>query len=135
MKNLLFLFVCAGLIGTAGCVETVATADPPTYYTGTFEFCDDWGCRYITAPHYYANGIVIYWDAHFGYWVGPHGYLVGGRWHQGFVPGYHGWYGAGFYHCGPGCYHGNHPGSYGYHGGYHGGGGHGGGAHGGGGHR
>jgi hypothetical protein len=115
MKKLLFaLAICLGL-STVGCV--VAYTDPPVYQTGTVEFCDLYGCRYVNAPYYYdSDGAVVYWDAHFGYWIGPNGYLAGGVWHRGFWPGYHSWYHAGFYHGFHGGFHGG-----GYHGGFHGG--------------
>ena len=126
MKKLVaVLLMCLSVIMVTGCAESVVYADPPaTYVTGTVEFCDDWGCRYVTAPYYYVNGEVVYYDYHFGCWIGPRGYLYGGVWRPGWIPGYHGWYGAGHYH-----YFHSHPGGWkagsGWHG-YHGGGGHGG---------
>src|SRR5258708_29486405 len=101
MKYLLFiLIVCVGIItATSGCAGGVYYATPPnTYLLGTFEFCDDWGCRMITAPYYYTDNEVVYWDAHFGCWIGPHGYWIRGGWRPGFVVGYHERYNGGFYH-------------------------------------
>lgn len=130
MKKLLLpLVICLGLgVGTVGCAEDFAYADPPSvaYASGLVEFCDDYGCRWINAPYYYAGGDLVYWDAHFGCWIGPHGYWHGGGWHRGFVYGYHQHYHAGTYHV---LHSGGHAWSGGFHGGSHyshGGGGHGG---------
>lgn len=103
MKKLLILVLClVGLFSMAGCVaeEGYYGAPPGVFETtiGTVEFCDDWGCRMITAPYYYYEGDVVYWDAHFGCWIGPRGYWLGGDWHHGWIEGYHGWYGGHFYH-------------------------------------
>lgn len=123
-KLLLALALCLGLVPMTGCYaeEGVYVEAPSAYEVGTVEFCDDWGCRYITAPYYYYDGEVVYYDAHFGCWIGPRGYWVGGIWHRGWVGGYHGWYGAHHYH-----YFHEHTGGWrgggGWHG-YHGGGGH-----------
>lgn len=128
MKNLLLpLAICVGLTaGSVGCVEDLAYADPPVAYaSGCVNFTDDYGTREVCGPYYYAGGDLFYWDAHFGCWIGPHGYWHSGLWHGGFVYGYHERYHAGFYH-------GSHGGGHawgGFHGGghsYHGGGGHGG---------
>jgi hypothetical protein len=140
MKNLLLILTACGLMAaTSGCEAEVGYDSPPVAYTtGTVEYCDDFGCRDVNAPYYYDNGEVVYYDAHFGYWMGPRGYLVGGRWHSGFVGGYHSYYHPGYYHGYRGGYHGGggfhgggqfHGGRGGYHGGEHGG--HSGGGHGG----
>lgn len=120
MKN--FFLALVACIGLLGCVVEPAYADPViAYRTGTVEFCDDYGCRYVTSPYYYDSvGALFYWDTGFGCWIGPHGYWRGGVFYRGFVPGYHGFYHGGYYH-------GFHGGG-GWHegGGFHGGGGHGG---------
>jgi hypothetical protein len=109
MKNL--LLACCLMVSTTGCVAEIGYDEPPaTYTTGTVEYCDDFGCRDIDAPYYYENGEVVYYDAHFGVWMGPRGYLVGGRWHPGFVGGYRNYYHSGYYHSYHGyggAYHGN----------------------------
>jgi hypothetical protein len=132
MKKLLFaLVLCLGLIPVTGCYAdegVYVEAPPATAQVGTVEFCDDYGCRMVTAPYYYYGDELVYWDAHFGCWIGPHGYWMGGGWHAGWVGGYHGYYGAHFYHrtfshpsgwrAGSG-YHGyGHPGHFGGHGGH-----------------
>jgi len=95
-KLLLAVVLCLGL---TGCAEGYYYYDPPgVYQVGTVEFCDDWGCRMVAAPYYYVGGEVVYFDAHFGCWIGPNGYWVSGRWYRGTYPGYHGWYHAGWYH-------------------------------------
>lgn len=121
MKSLLLALVAC--IGLSGCVaEEVAYADPPGQYrNGTVEFCDDYGCRYVNGQYYYDSaGVLFYWDANFGCWIGPHGYWYGGAFHPGFHPGYHGFYHRGYYH-GSGGYHGGSHGGGGFHGGGHGG--------------
>lgn len=134
MKNLmLILSACGLMVATSACEAEVGYDSPPvSYTTGTVEYCDDFGCRDVSnVQYYYDNGEVVYYDVHFGVWMGPRGYLVGGRWHPGFVGGYHSYYHPGYYHGyrgggfhGGGSYHGN------FHGGYHGGGNfHGGGHH------
>lgn len=126
MKSvLLALTICLGL-ATASCVEAAYTPLPPpgVYETGVVTFCDDFGCREVDAPYYYdEDGAVVYWDAHFGYWIGPSGYLVGGVWHHGWWPGYHTWYHAGLYHIGRSGFSEHHGFSHGHeiHNGYHGG--------------
>lgn len=113
-KTFLALMMCAGLATmVSGCyAEEVYTEAPPVAAAnGCVAYTDDWGTREVCAPYYYLNGEVVYWDAHFGCWIGPHGYWLGGGWHPGFVGGYHGYYGS---HV----YHGWHGGS--FHGGYHG---------------
>lgn len=98
-KLLIVLAACLALVGGSGCAEEYAYGPPPAYYsTGTVEFCDEYGCRWVTAPYYYVGDEVVYWDAHFGCWIGPHGYYVGGVWRPGVVVGYHGWYHGGYYH-------------------------------------
>lgn len=111
MKNLLLALVAC--IGLSGCVVEPAYADPVVYRTGTVEFCDDYGCRYVTGQYYYDGGAVIYWDPVFGCWIGPHGYWRGGIFYRGFVGGYHTYYHGGWYHGWGGSHY--------Y---YHGGGGH-----------
>lgn len=124
MKKLfLALALCLGMIPMTGCYaeEEVYAAPPPSVYTvGTVEFCDDYGCRWVTAPYYYVGDEVVYYDAYYGAWIGPRGWFVGGVWHRGWIPGYHTVYHGGYYHG----WHGGWHGGGGYHGGYHGGGGH-----------
>lgn len=127
-----WIFVLILALFVSGCVEEeyVYADGPGSYQTGTVVFCDDFGCREVTAPYYYTpEGAVVYWDVHFGCWIGPHGYWRAGVFYPGFVVGYHGWYHHGYYHWhSPGHYyqyHYHHGGS--YHGGhyyYHGGGHH-----------
>ncbi len=114
MKKLfLALALCLGL---TSCVEERVYGPPPgMYVTGTVEFCDDYGCRWVTAPYYYEGDEIIYWDAHFGVWIGPHGYWHGGYWHGGYYPGYHGWYHYGHYHYAPRNYYHYHSVPRGYH--------------------
>jgi len=124
MKKLfLALALCLGLVPMIGCYadEGMYIEVPIAYTTGTVEFCDDWGCRYLTAPYYYMDGEVVYWDAHFGCWIGPRGWWRSGIWYRGWVEGYHGWYGERYYH-----YSYSHPGGWRAGSGYHGyrGGGH-----------
>lgn len=106
----------------SGCV--VEAYYPDRYYTGTVVFCDDYGCREVTAPYYYdSDGAVVYYDAYFGYWIGPHGYWVGGVYRPGFWVGYHGYYHSGWYHWrSPQHYYYYHPAPHYYHSApYHGG--------------
>lgn len=115
MFRLFAMFVvCLSL--TSCMVGTYEYPDYPTaYQNGTVTFCDDYGCREVTGHYYYdANGAVVYYDDHFGYWVGPHGYWLGASYRSGYWGGYHGYYHRGFYRGG-GYYHG---------GGYYRGGGH-----------
>lgn len=99
MKKLfLALALCFGL------TSCYAEVYDPTVYRGNVEFCDDYGCRWVYAPYYYYDGAVVYWDAHFGCWIGPHGYWTGGVYYHGYYPGYHGVYHQGYYH-GPGPGH------------------------------
>lgn len=101
MKKLfLALSLCLGLIPMTGCYadDGLYVNAPVAYTTGAVEFCDDWGCRMIDAPYYYEGDEVVYWDAHFGCWIGPRGYWVGGLWHHGWIGGYHGYYSAPLYH-------------------------------------
>jgi len=95
-----FLLALVACIGLSGCVaeDRVYYAPPGVYETGSVEFCDDYGCRWVNAPYYYDNGDVIYWDAHFGIWVGPRGYWHGGAFYHGWHPGYHSRYHHGWYH-------------------------------------
>ena len=114
-KFLLGLILCLGL---TGCYVEGYDYAPGAYSTGSVEFCDDYGCRFVTAPYYYDSaGVLFYWDAHFGCWIGPHGYWRGGAFYHGFYPGYHGWYHGGWYHV-PHYYGGGH---YHYNGGHYGG--------------
>lgn len=130
MKNLLLpLVIYLGLIvGNVGCAEDLAYAELPATVcaTGPVEFCDEWGCRWINAPYYHDGDNLIYWDVHFGCWIGPHGYWRGGVWHRGFVYGYHEHYHAGTYHVfhTGGHFGSGHPTSGGHF--FHSGGGHGG---------
>lgn len=98
-----FLLALAACIGLSGCVEE-RVYYPEGYSTGSVEFCDDYGCRWVNGPYYYDSaGALFYWDVHFGVWMGPHGY----------------WHGGAYYHGG--YYHYSHPGHYHYtpsHGGY-----------------
>lgn len=98
MKALFLALVLS--LSLTGCFDYyMPYGDPPVVsYTGTREFCDDFGCRYVTGQYYFDHGEVVYWDEHFQCWVGPRGYLVGAVWHQGFLPGYHEWYHRGLYH-------------------------------------
>lgn len=121
-KFLLVLAACISLsLGTTGCVAEEVYGPPvaaSAVYTNTVEYCDDMGCRYVTAPFYYTtDGSVVYWDSHFGYWIGPGGYWGGGVWHRGYFGGYHGYYGHGLYHS-----FSSHPGGWRGGSGYHGGG-------------
>lgn len=110
MKHILLAIIASLFI--SGC----AVYDDP-YYSNCFEFCDDYGCRTVcNTRYYYYGGEAYYWDAHFGCWIGPHGYWRSGSFYHGFHPGYHGYYHHGYYggHIGGG-YHGG--GHYGGHGG------------------
>src|SRR5277367_1666202 len=124
MKSLLLaLAACVGLmVSSAGCAEEGYYSDPPVSpAVGTVEFCDDLGCRFVEAPYYYMDGEVVYWDAHFGVWIGPHSYWREGRWYGGSIYGYHSFYHPGYYHSF--TYHdGGWRAGSGYHGYYHGGG-------------
>jgi hypothetical protein len=99
------------------CLSSCVVYADPEYSSGCFTFCDDYGCREVcNTQYYYYGGEAYYWDAHFGCWIGPHGYWRSGAYYYGFHPGYHEFYHHGYYHGG-GHY-------YGGHGGYHGHGGH-----------
>jgi hypothetical protein len=94
MKKL-FLSIMAALT-FSGCL---IYSDPPrpayndTYEDGCVTFCDEYGCRQVCGRYYYdAHGNVIYWDEHFGCWIGPRGYWRHGSYYHGFHPGYHNWY-------------------------------------------
>lgn len=110
--------------------EPVHTSGVPTRVgTGCVVVTDDYGEREVCdTQYYYVNGGVVYWDAHFNTWIGPGAYWSSGGWHQGFYPGWHGYYGHGFYHSHE-FYHGAHRDGYrntpmrggGYHGTGHGG--------------
>jgi hypothetical protein len=108
MKKFIFSLMVALLL-----TSCVAYAEPePIVVNNCVEYCDDYGCREVCAPHYYYQGVVYYWDTHFSCWIGPHGYYHGGIFYHGYYPGYRGYFGHG------GGFHG--------HGGGHFGGGHGG---------
>ena len=128
MKKLaLILVACLGL---AGCANSNYRNEPeypsaPAY--GCVVVADDFGERETcNTYYYYENGELVYWDNHFGIWIGPSGYWRGGRYYWGFYPGFHAYYGPSFYHPrGFYGYHGAYRGSSGYHGGgYRGSGGH-----------
>lgn len=101
-----FLLALAAALTLSGCV---VYEEPYTAYRvtdGCATFCDDFGCREVCGSYYYTpEGYVVYWDAHFGCWIGPHGYWRGGVFYRGYHPGYHGWYHRGWYHGGG--YHGH----------------------------
>jgi hypothetical protein len=123
-KILIALMACVGLTFSAiGCAEEGYYSDPPVSPTvGSVEYCDDMGCRYVNAPYYYVGGEVVYWDAHFGCWIGPRSYWRDGRWYRGSVSGFHGYYHSGAnrgFYGGGGAWR---PNGGGYHGGFHGGG-------------
>lgn len=124
MKTLLTtLFMSLSL---AGCMLDEPVYSTPAYssststLTGDVEFCDVYGCRWLSnATYYYLNGEVVYWDAGLGVWVGPRGYWRGGMYYSGAVSGYHAWYGS---HYTPHYYGGYHGGFHvggGFHGGHH----------------
>jgi hypothetical protein len=120
MKHL-FLALAACLC-LSGCMIEPAYADPVgPYSNGTVEFCDDYGCRYVTGQYYYDSaGVLFYWDTGFGCWIGPHGYWRGGVFFHGYYPGYHNFYHGGYYHGfhGGGYHGGGHYGGHGGHGGH-----------------
>lgn len=107
-KKLMFLLPVIAMLGVVGCterevVEPVATvAAAPTFATinsGCVVVSDDYGEREVcNTQYYYMNDGVVYWDSHFGVWVGPGGYWRGGRWWNGYYPGFHEFYGHGWYH-------------------------------------
>lgn len=110
-KLFAILVVCVSMMG---CL--LESDYPSQYQDGTVTFCDDYGCRDIHGRYYYdANGSVVYYDEHFGYWVGPHGYWLGTTYRSGYWGGYHGYYHRGFYQGSRNFYRG---------GGYNRGGGH-----------
>lgn len=84
----------------SGCAVYAGPPPASEWISGCTVFCDDFGCREICARYYYdADGRLIYWDDHFGCWIGPHGYWRGGVFYRGYVPGYHGWYNSGHYYA------------------------------------
>lgn len=91
------LVICFSLIGCTG-TEVVYT-DPNTmqHLEGTVPFCDDLGCREIQGRYFYDRGAVVYWDVHFGRWIGPHGYWLGRTYYHGRWNGYHTVYHRGVY--------------------------------------
>ena len=136
MKTMILALVaCLCLFG---CTEE-AYSDTAAVYPSS----PTYGCVVVNDPaygerqvcntyYYYVGGVPYYYDTHFASWITPWGYYRGGRWFNGYYPGYHSYYGHGFYHP-RGYYHGggfrhlDHNygrGGGGYHGGYHGGGGH-----------
>jgi hypothetical protein len=111
MKRLLGLLLCVGAL--SGCeADYVPVQSPPAittsdYLTGTFEFCDGLGyCRtVVSAPYFFdANGVIMYWDAHFGCWIGPHSYWMNGYYHLGYHPAYHQFYGGSLHYRGGGLH-------------------------------
>lgn len=116
MKYYLLALVTCLVLMSMGCAEGAYYSAPPGVYShGEVEFCDDFGCRMISSNYYYVDGAVVYWDPHFGCWIGPHGWYGRGSWHSGWVSGYHNYYRS---------FHNNysHGGSFrggGYHGGGH----------------
>ena len=117
MKKL--LLILAAVVGLSGCVvydTEPVMAGPDHWRYGCVEYCDDEGyCRDVCDTYYYygPGGAVYYYDAAFGFWIGPHGYWHRGMWVHGWPEGYREHY-RGFYH--------GYNGYRGYHGGYHGGG-------------
>lgn len=133
MKKLaLILVACLGL---AGCATEYEVSEPtmsqPAY--GCVVVTDEYGEREVcNTNYYYVTGGVVYWDAHFGVWVGPGGYWRSGIWYRGYYPGFHTYYHAGLYHP-HGYFHGGNRAGYYRHygpGGFHSGGGFHGGFHG-----
>lgn len=100
MKKLLLVLAACLALGATGCyVEDGIYAPPPGVYSvGTVEFCDDYGCRMVAAPYYYVDGQVVYYDAHFGVWIGPHSYYRSGVWYHHPIEGYREHYHSGYYH-------------------------------------
>lgn len=81
-----FVLALLCYLGLSGCVIDYS---PPAYpEDGMVEFCDDWGCSDVDAPHYSVGNDIIYWDVELGVWIGPRGYWSHG-WIEGFPPGYH----------------------------------------------
>ena len=82
------------------------------------KFVDDYGEREVcnTAYYYDSAGDLVYWDAHFGVWIGHGFYYDHGVLFNGYYPHYHEFYHHGYYHT-------FHPGWHGtyhyYHGGHH----------------
>lgn len=140
MKKLaLMLVACLGLAGCA--VEYVEPVDPmdavisDRMQHGCVVVTDELGEREVcNTQYYYYDGGVVYWDAHFGVWVGPNGYWRNRAFFPGIYPGFHTYYHTGFYHP-RGFYHGGRladgdghgggrPPPMSYHGGFRGHGGH-----------
>ena len=117
MKKLaLILVACLSLAGCADEYEGTPVAVSPTSPAyGCVVVTDEYGEREVcNTRYYYSDGGVVYWDEHFGIWVGPNGYYRGGVFFPGIYPGFHAYYHRGWYRP-HGYFHG------GYHGGYHGG--------------
>lgn len=112
-KVALILVACLGL---AGCEDSTYRNEPeypspPAY--GCVVVADDMGEREVCDTYYYYdNGELVYYDAHFNIWVGNSGYWIGGRYHWGFYPAWHSYYGPSFYYP---------RGHFGYHGAFRGG--------------
>lgn len=87
MKNLFCVAVLA--LCASGCeVEYPAGAVYPR--AGAFEVCDDAGCRVVSNnQYYYVDGELYYFDARYSVWIGPRGYVRGGRFYGGRPYGYH----------------------------------------------
>jgi len=115
-KLVLALVACLGLAGCADEYVAPVAASPANCFVVTDEFGEREVCN---TQYYYTNGGVIYWDSHFGVWVSPWGYYHGGVWTHGYYPGWHSYYGPGFYHA-RGYFHGGYRGGN-FHGGYRGG--------------
>jgi len=90
-KILLALAACFSL---SGCVDDPPPVRSPVYNVGTIEYCDYYGCRYVTSSYYYdSSGVLFYWDVNLGCWIGPRGYWRGGVFYSGFHPRYNRFYG------------------------------------------
>src|SRR5665213_1222033 len=119
MKIKLIMLLCVMMV--SGCV---GYDDPPidsSIQYGCVEVSDDYGNRDVCDTQYYYtdDGSLIYWDAHFGVWIGPEGWYREGIFYHGFYPGYREFYGRGYYHSEHGRYY--HGGHYNHGGGHYGG--------------
>lgn len=107
-KILLGLCIILGLSGCLG--EFVIDPSNPNiaYQYGCATVCDDYGCREVcNVQYYYGPDGVVYWDPHFGAWIGPGGYWWHGRYYRGRIEGYRSYYHRGYYRSGvPGVFHG-----------------------------
>jgi hypothetical protein len=127
MKNKLMMLLGVIAVSMIGCADDPPPPADSSVAYGCVEVSDDYGNRDICdTQYYYTDTGVVYWDSHFGVWIGPEGWYREGVFYHGFYPGYREFYGHGYYHSGHGRYyhsgHYNHGG--GYHGGHHSGGGH-----------